>query len=1240
MLPLRDSKKINIVQWNGRSVRAKQQHLKNYLYENSIHIAILSETWFKKSDKIHFQGYYIERLDRDDDHGGVAILISKTLSYTPISFNEIMFSRGIEVCGVHLDNLNLNIISLYRPSSVRTTRTDWHKLFSRFTNRTLIAGDFNAAHTMWGSPCDDSLGKILVEILESQNFVVLNDGSPTRIKLPKQKNDSAVDLSLVTSDYADKFSWSTTEDVLGSDHFLIKLSINETWTPQTIVPSTKWKEEKADWTLYQTLVADELARLPTPENNTHRATYLCDSIATAASNAMPEKKPFAPKKSSPIWWDNDCKRIDEQRRLALRQYKRESNFENYCEYKNADALAKKMFKQKSRQSWQGFVSNLNKNSSPTAIWNTMKKLDNKNFQPTPNIITPEVIDKVMDYMSPPFAPNDPSSLGNNANHNKTTSTCKVGFPFVDASFNIEELECALSVKRKSSPGFDFITYSMLNKLPLVAKNTLLSVYNQCWISGEILPIFRKIIVILFLKHGKERSMPSSYRPISLLSCVTKSYERMIKLRLEWCLEHYDILPVTQYGFRKGLGTIDAVSHLVTDIQCTFSKNKYLTCLFVDLKGAYDCIDLNILEKKICDVNFSRRAAANIVGLYKDREIYVRDQLGRLHGPRLVNQGLPQGSVLSPLLFNIYTRDLHMMWDDSVTCIQYADDLCFYSIQDTYEKSVNALKYIMYCLKRWADENNFSLSPEKSAAMFFTRHRTQQVDNLKLAGIEVPVVKKYKYLGMVLDNKLLWSQHILHIKKKCDRGINMLKFVSKRRYGATPQVALTFYKAYIRSIIDYGCVLYGGASTSNLLMLDRLQLRALRICIGAMGSSPSYAVLSEAHEPNLETRRMHLACKFLVKMEVLVKHDYMNKICQLTTQCLTNKYWQKKRNPPLVDAFLEMKDESFVFKKYCYFENEYRVFISVPPVVFPDFSDSQVYNIQLARSILSDFDKDLHIYTDGSKSSEGVASAYCIPSIEYFQGIKLNNECSIYTAEAYAIVSALQWALDFDASNVVIISDSKSVLSAVCGSDCTNPIIANIKNKVVCLKERGLRATFIWVKGHSGITGNEMVDQVAKSATSSDKPSVNIYTPSDMISKFRNKALVKWSSVYSDYAITSKNPYFLLHTAPAPRLSYLDCARNLACTITRLKINHGRFPAHLSKIGLRNSACCPCDNFSVGDTNHMIFACPLNNLLRGELFTILQRNFQLPLNLTTLLSSNDVNTLMALSSFMLRSGIFI
>ena len=200
---------------------------------------------------------------------------------------------------------------------------------------------------------------------------------------------------------------------------------------------------------------------------------------------------------------------------------------------------------------------------------------------------------------------------------------------------------------------------MLSYLPFRAKIFLLEIFNEIYLSGANIPQFKNIIVVPILKPGKNPNDASSYRPISLLSCILKTFEHLVKARLEWWVLNRNLLPSCQFGFKKGFGTMDALSTLTTDIQISFTRNNYLCALFLDIKGAYESVNLHILEEKLYEsFSIPRKIVQCIIGLFSNRIMYIRNNKNEKIGPRLNNTGLPQGSVLSPLLFNLYTADLH------------------------------------------------------------------------------------------------------------------------------------------------------------------------------------------------------------------------------------------------------------------------------------------------------------------------------------------------------------------------------------------------------------------------------------------------------------------------------------------------------------------------------------------------------------------------------------------------------
>lgn len=207
---------INIIQWNAQSLRPKMISFTELLNKEKIHIAILSETWLDNEVDLNVSGYNIYRKDRLDSYGGVAILIHKSIR-SHLNFFQVL-NPGIEVVSAKLINCKdlENVIALYCPSSVVTQPADWDQIFSHFSNKTLIAGDFNGHHSNWSIKTDSRGTQIMDSSLENA-LISLNNCSPTRIKLVNGTlQKTSPDISFATSDIAIKFDWKVLNENLSS----------------------------------------------------------------------------------------------------------------------------------------------------------------------------------------------------------------------------------------------------------------------------------------------------------------------------------------------------------------------------------------------------------------------------------------------------------------------------------------------------------------------------------------------------------------------------------------------------------------------------------------------------------------------------------------------------------------------------------------------------------------------------------------------------------------------------------------------------------------------------------------------------------------------------------------------------------------------------------------------------------------------------------------------------------------
>ncbi|KAG5874448.1 hypothetical protein JTB14_008527 [Gonioctena quinquepunctata] len=297
-----------------------------------------------------------------------------------------------------------------------------------------------------------------------------------------------------------------------------------------------WNLKKANWSQYQTTLETK-----DPPVYYHQ---LIDAINEAATISIPKNSTVRHSQHIPKpWWNSECDSAVNNRKEAYIRFKLNPNQENLLEYKKQDATAKKTFKQSQRQSWRMYCESLNRTTPMKDVWQKVNRFKNRRMGNTTRM-DPEA--EWVEKFHHKIAPN----TANTAPISQVTETA-MGNHSLSKNFEMWELNRALKQTSNTAPGKDNITYSMLYHLPEGLKKSLLNIFNRIWNNEIAIPTeWKDYLVIPILKHGKPKEEENSYRPISLASCILKTFERMLKNRLEHWLEHHTKLPASQYGFRR------------------------------------------------------------------------------------------------------------------------------------------------------------------------------------------------------------------------------------------------------------------------------------------------------------------------------------------------------------------------------------------------------------------------------------------------------------------------------------------------------------------------------------------------------------------------------------------------------------------------------------------------------------------------------------------------------------------
>ncbi|GFS64058.1 probable RNA-directed DNA polymerase from transposon X-element [Trichonephila clavipes] len=322
---------------------------------------------------------------------------------------------------------------------------------------------------------------------------------------------------------------------------------------------------------------------------------------------------------------------------------------------------------------------------------------------------------------------------------------------------------------KKAPGKDTITNKMLKNLPIKLILILTILVNKILKFHHFPSNWKEAIIFPIIKPGTNKNLPNSYRPISLLSTLSKLTEYIILNRLKKFINDNSLINPNQYGFTNKLSTLHPLLRLTESISEGFQKKKSTGVVFLDIQKAFDRVWILGLTFKLITYDIPSPLIHLIHSYLTNRSFRIRvnESLSNSHS---ISAGCPQGSLIGPLLFNLYINDIPSY---SLTNISlYADDT---AINDTYKnlKTVTfAINKHLKLLENYYDRWKISINVEKSCAVIFTKKRTIPPP-LIMFNKQIPWSQNTKYLGVIFDSHLTWKQHILHVRDKFRK--TMFKF---------------------------------------------------------------------------------------------------------------------------------------------------------------------------------------------------------------------------------------------------------------------------------------------------------------------------------------------------------------------------------------------------------------------------------------------------------------------------------
>ena len=696
-----------------------------------------------------------------------------------------------------------------------------------------ICGDYNIHHKEWlihsnkttaeGRHCHDfALAYDLTQIVDK----------PTHI--PDQPGQFSNLLDLFLTSCPDACSQSVHSPLGSSDHCLVQVEVQAkcSVTPDAPFHRKVFRYSKADWDGFRSFITDIPLSNIFKNCSSEIASQLSDWIFVGMETYIPSKT-YQQKPNSQPWFTPECAAAIAHRNHFFHLYHQNRTDETKAEFKNARNHCKRVL----RNAQQSYAESIQARIGQEALgskefWRITNKVLGRGKAAIPTLIEgpTQVIsstDKANIFASKFAAHSTLDDLG-----------CPLpDFPPVTdeklSDFKVSAGQVASLIKEldaTKATGPDNIPVVVLKHLSPELSPILAKLFNRClkercfptsWKTSAVCPVF---------KNAGEKSAPSQYRPISLLSIISKLFECVINKRVLDHLVKNNLLSDVQYGFRSSRSTADVLTVLTHRISEAIAKGNHTRVIALDISKAFDKVWHKGLLHKLSSYGICGNLHAVIKSFLSGRslKVVINGQSSEAHS---INAGVPQGSILGPTLFLLFINDLPDHIIESLVDI-YADDSTLYQStssdadDSTVAKGLSSdLEHVVQWGKRWLVSFN---APKTKLASFHHKRNNPSfspihMDNSTLK--EAPCIERL--LGLKLTPDLRWNSYILSVVKEASKMVG--SFFRSKRF-LTPAAILYLYKSQIRPRMEYCCHIWAGASQQSLSSLDRVQSR-LRYLVG-------------------------------------------------------------------------------------------------------------------------------------------------------------------------------------------------------------------------------------------------------------------------------------------------------------------------------------------------------------------------------------------------------------------------
>ena len=835
--------KISHINVNG--LLNKLLDIKALLFSIKFDILAITESHLSEDisdDEIAITGYKTARRDRNDGRkgGGTVIYVAEYLDAyerQDIDVNNSLEAAWIDVT---VASQRLLVASIYRPPDNTTFLNQFSSTLDRiWMKRTniILLGDFNFNLLPNAQDTNSSTWKFR-QLLNKFNLKnVINKA--TRIT-----DTSTTLIDLVICSDTSKISHQGVCDLGISDHHLIYAIVNLKRKRQRPTLKTVYDYKKVDLDSLRMDFAAAPWSICNIFDDLDDATWAWECLYKDIMKSHIQARRVKIRNGSLPWMNSSIrKELNKRYKLLLKAQQTPKGSQAWINYKKARNHCNKLLRSAESNYW---LSKFNETTSAKDFWKTVRSFEGKrtitNIGPikdSSGVIHLDDTSKAIALNS--FFVNVGKSLS------KSTQDSSVNFPrqsarnnsvsLYDIALHKDLLKSSLKrLKPGKASGPDDISSRELRLIgdafldcfmPLAQRSILECKFPSQWKQAQVKCV-----------HKKGSTLDcGNYRPISLLSIPGKLLENVVSQQLDNFLYGSNLISMNQWGFRKGGSPELLLLSLTEQWRLALDESNIIGVVFIDFQKAFDCVNHTVLKDKLHSIGITGSFYDWLLNYLENRKQFVTVN-GSNSELLEIDTGVPQGSLLGPRLYSIYSSDLPGATTNA-SVEMFADDTTAFCIGKTVDEVLSNIQKAIADLNKWAKDNFMTIHPAKTELMLLSKSKfIGPLQKICLGPNELSFVSKATCLGIHIDNKLSWSQHVKSLSKRFSARVKKLKHLK----GLDNHILESIYFKGIIPSITYSIALWG--SSKSLQTLEDIHIRAARFIFNIKESTLNTEVLAK------------------------------------------------------------------------------------------------------------------------------------------------------------------------------------------------------------------------------------------------------------------------------------------------------------------------------------------------------------------------------------------------------------